>query len=111
VFGVVLGAMALATLCNPSAGDSSLDSRSDQPEIGKDISSNGRARIFLSGGVPMKTFERLVLLLVVLLACRRRTISWIDCALLLVFLDQGPALGATHEPVRDRPPPRSSHGS
>ncbi len=89
VFGVVLGAMALATLCNPVGGRLHLSILDQINPKSAGYFVEWQSPNFLSGGVPMKTFERLVLLLVVLLACRRRTISWIDCALLLVFLDQG----------------------
>ncbi|TMA80839.1 MAG: hypothetical protein E6J72_07185, partial [Deltaproteobacteria bacterium] len=88
VFGIVLGAMALATLCNPVGVRLHLSILDQINPRSAGYFVEWQSPNFLSGGVPMKIFERLVLLLVVLLACRRRTISWIDCALLLVFLDQ-----------------------
>jgi hypothetical protein len=87
-FGVLLGAMALATLCNPVGTRLHLSILDQINPKSAGYFIEWQSPNFLSGGVPMKTFERLVLLLVALLACRRRVVSWVECALLLFFLDQ-----------------------
>ncbi len=88
IFGVLLGAMALATLCNPVGIRLHLSILDQINPQSAGYFVEWQSPNFLSGGVAMQTFERLVLLLVALLVCRRRTVSWIDCALLLFFLDQ-----------------------
>jgi hypothetical protein len=47
-----------------------------------------RSPNFITGGAAVAVFERMVLVVILLLARRERQIAWIDCALLAFFLDQ-----------------------
>jgi len=88
VFGGLLGAMVLATLANPAGPRLHLSILAHLGQQSTAYFNEFQSPNFLLAGAAVRAFERLVLLLVLLLVRRERALSWVECALLAFFLDQ-----------------------
>jgi hypothetical protein len=88
VFGGLLVAMGLATLVNPYGLGLH---RSIAESLGMQSTAyfvEFKSPNFLQGDISVTLFERLVLVLVLLLGARTRSIAWVEAALLAAFLHE-----------------------
>jgi hypothetical protein len=88
IFGGLLGMMALATLCNPVGPRLHLSILDQINPKSAGYFTEWVSPNFLQGGVSVRVFEQILLLLVLLLARPQRRLSWVECAVLVFFLDQ-----------------------